>query len=73
MITIIDKQKYEIIVLDRCEVGVPDGSGGIESCNEPAVAIIYFVGEESISVCQEHLNTIQNELEESDYYVESEE
>ena len=58
--------EYEVIWLDRCEVGIPDGWGDVENCGEPAVAILYFIGEESLYVCQKHLEEIETELEESE-------
>jgi len=60
------KQEYEVIWLDSCQVGIPDGQGDVEDCKEPAVAIVVFENEEALYVCQKHLEQIETELEESE-------
>ena len=54
----------EIKYLKKCEVGVPDGFGDVENCNEPAIAILFFndcEDEAGLYVCGEHLEEIKEQ------------
>jgi hypothetical protein len=61
------KQKYEVIWLDRCEVGFRDKRGELQKCNKPAIAIMVFDnGDECTCVCEEHLKEIEKDILESE-------